>query len=125
MTNILIIILGCVILKPLAASLTLGAGGDGGVFAPSIVTGAFIGLLVAIFANRYLGMELIPLNFALLGAATLLSATIHAPFTALFLACSIVNGGYILFIPIAICVFLSKFIASYLCNYTVYTFRKV
>lgn len=123
-TNILFIILACIILKPLAASLTLGAGGDGGVFAPSIVTGAFIGLFVAFFANKFLGMELIPLNFALLGAATMLSAAIHAPFTALFLACSIVDGGYILFIPIAICVFLSKFIASYLCSYTIYTFNK-
>lgn len=124
LTHILLIILGCIILKPLAASLTLGAGGDGGVFAPSIVTGAFIGLLVAFLSNKYLGMDFIPLNFAMLGAATMLSAAIHAPFTSLFLACSIVSGGYILFIPIAVCVFLSKFIASYLCNYTVYTFKK-
>ena len=113
-----------VFLKPLAASLTLGAGGDGGVFAPSIVTGAFLGITVALFCNYFFGTELIILNFALIGAAAMLSAAIHAPLTALFLTCNLVEEGYALFVPILIGVFISKLIAEFLCDYTVYTYRR-
>ncbi len=42
-----------IFLKPVASSLTLGAGGDGGVFAPSIVSGALLGLLFALACNTY------------------------------------------------------------------------
>lgn len=113
-----------VFLKPLAASLTLGAGGDGGVFAPSIVTGAFLGILVSLISNHFFNTDLIVLNFAIIGAAAMLSAAIHAPLTALFLACNIVGHGYILFIPILIGVFIAKKCAQILCDYTVYTYRR-
>ena len=113
-----------ILLKPLAASLTLGAGGDGGVFAPSIITGAFLGITVAVVCNHFLGTDLIVLNFALIGAATMLSAAIHAPLTALFLTCNIVGGGFILFIPILIGVFIAKQTATFLCDYTVYTYDR-
>lgn len=120
LTGLLILL---VILKPLIASVTLGAGGDGGVFAPSIVAGSFLGMLVAVCCNHYFGTHLIILNFALLGGAAMLSAAIHAPLTALFLTCSIVNGGFILFVPILLGNFIAKYIAKYFCSYTVYSFR--
>ena len=111
------------ILKPLAAALTLGAGGDGGVFAPSIVSGAFLGMLTAMLINHYFGTQLIITNFALLGAAAMLSAAIDAPLTSIFLICSMVNGGYLLFIPILICSFIAKYSAQLLCSYTVYSYN--
>ncbi|MGC4059280.1 MAG: chloride channel protein [Chitinophagaceae bacterium] len=111
-----------IFLKPLAASLTLGAGGDGGVFAPSLVSGAVLGILVAVVCNHFLHTHLIVLNFALIGAAAMLSAAIHAPMTAVFLACGLTPGGFILFIPILIGTMLSKAIAQKLCSYTVYTY---
>src|SRR5690606_15996384 len=86
-----------ILLKPLAASLTLGAGGDGGVFAPSIVAGAFLGYFFAQFCNVHFGMNLIPLNFALVGACVTLSASIYAPFTSLIFACNRVPNGFKLF----------------------------
>jgi CIC family chloride channel protein len=110
------------ILKPLAAALTLGAGGDGGVFAPSIVSGAVLGMLTAMLINHYFGTQLIIINFALLGAAAMLSAAIDAPLTSIFLVCSMVNGGYLLFIPILICSFIAKYSAQLLCSYTVYSY---
>ncbi|RAV30015.1 chloride channel protein [Sinomicrobium soli] len=113
-----------IILKPLAASLTLGAGGDGGVFAPSIVTGALLGILVAVCCNHYFHTELIPLNFALIGAGAMLSAAIHAPLTALFLTCTLAGGGFNLFIPVLIGVFTARYVAGYLCRYTVYTYNR-
>lgn len=115
-------LVGIAVLKPLAAALTLGAGGDGGVFAPSIVAGAFLGLMVAFIGNQYFGMHLIPLNFALIGAAVTLSAALFAPFTAVVLICSLLPGGYLLFFPILICCLISHQFAKKLLPYNVYTY---
>ena len=110
------------LLKPLAASLTLGAGGDGGVFAPSIVAGAFLGLMIAFLGNNYFEMQLIPINFALIGAAATLSASLYAPFTSVVLICNLLPNGYILFVPILICCFISFFVAKWILPYNVYTY---
>lgn len=110
------------VLKPLAAALTLGAGGDGGVFAPSIVAGAFLGLMVAFIGNNYFGMHLIPLNFALIGAAVTLSGSLFAPFTSVVLVCNLLPEGYILFLPILICCLISHQFAKKLLPYNVYTY---
>ena len=80
----MLLLLALVFLKPVASSLTLGAGGDGGVFAPSIVSGALLGLLFALACNTYFHTDLILINFVLVGAAATLSASIYAPLTALF-----------------------------------------
>ena len=112
-----------VFLKPLASSLTLGAGGDGGVFAPSIVAGAFLGLAFAGLCNRYFGTSLVYLNFMLIGAAAALSAAIYAPFTALFLVCNLAPNGFALFFPILLCSLASNYAAQWLFPYNVYTFN--
>lgn len=118
----LISLLLLVLLKPLAASLTLGAGGDGGVFAPSIVSGAFLGILVAGVCNTYLGTNLILINFALAGMAAALSAAIHAPFTTLFLVCGLIPNGFVLFLPILFVSVVAKLFAQYILPYNVYTY---
>ena len=115
-------LLAVAVLKPLASSLTLGAGGDGGVFAPSIVAGAFLGLMVAFIGNTYFGMKLIPINFALLGAAVTLSASLYAPFTSVILICNLLPDGYNLFVPILVCCFIATQFAKILLPYNVYTY---
>ncbi|KEY19014.1 chloride channel protein [Kaistella antarctica] len=115
-------LLAVAVLKPLASSLTLGAGGDGGVFAPSIVAGAFLGLMVAFIGNTYFGMKLIPVNFALLGAAVTLSASLYAPFTSVILICNLLPDGYNLFVPILVCCFIATQFAKILLPYNVYTY---
>lgn len=111
-------------LKPLAASLTLGAGGDGGVFAPSIVAGAFLGMLFAQLCNHWFGAELIVLNFALFGAAAMLSAAIHAPFASLFIIMSVVPNGMELFVPLLIASIIAKVLAKWIYPYNVYTYKE-
>src|SRR5690554_6108261 len=102
-STVSLFVLLCVfLLKPIAAALTLGAGGDGGVFAPSIVAGAVMGLLFATVCNQFFTMELSMLNFALVGAAATLSASIYAPLTTLLLVCNLLPNGFDLFVPILI-----------------------
>lgn len=117
-----VFLLFLILLKPLASSLTLGAGGDGGVFAPSIVAGAFLGFTFALFCNTFFGTSLVYLNFVLVGAAATLSASIYAPFTALFLVCNLAPNGYMLFLPILTGCLISKNIAQRILPYNVYTY---
>jgi CIC family chloride channel protein len=114
---------GILLLKPIITSVTLGAGGDGGVFAPGIFIGAFLGLFLAIMLNTFFNAGVIPLNFMIVGMAAMLSASIHAPFTALFLVCGLVND-YTLFVPLLIVSLVAKYTAQRIFPYTVYSFAK-
>lgn len=110
------------IFKPLAASLTLGAGGDGGVFAPSIVAGAFLGLMFATFCNTYFNTQLILLNFAMVGAAATLSASLYAPFTTLVLICGLLPNGNALALPILMSCLIAQQFSKKVLPYNVYTY---
>ncbi|MEO8795412.1 MAG: chloride channel protein [Daejeonella sp.] len=118
----ILLLLALMFLKPLAAALTLGAGGDGGVFAPSIVAGAFLGLLFAKFFNSYFDTHLVLVNFALVGAAATLSASLYAPFTSLILICGLIPNGYSLFVPVLMSCFLAQIFSKRILPYNVYTY---
>ncbi|MEO8237192.1 MAG: chloride channel protein [Flavobacterium sp.] len=113
--------IGIIILKPIVTSITLASGGDGGVFAPSLFIGAFLGLLLASILNTFFNTQVIPVNFMIIGMAAVLSASIHAPFTAIFLVCGLTND-YTLFFPILVVCLISKYTAKMIYPYTVYTY---
>jgi CIC family chloride channel protein len=113
--------IGVLLLKPIVTSITLASGGDGGVFAPSLFIGAFLGLLVASILNTFFDTQIIPINFMVIGMAAVLSASIHAPFTAIFLVCGLTNN-YTLFFPILAACLISKYTAKMIYPNTVYTF---
>lgn len=113
--------IGILILKPIVTSITLASGGDGGVFAPSLFIGAFLGLLLASILNSFFHVNVIPINFMIIGMAAVLSASIHAPFTAIFLVCGLTND-YTLFFPIMAVCLISKYTAKTIYPYTVYSY---
>ncbi len=120
----LLLVGGLILIKPIAASLTLGIGGDGGVFAPSLIVGALLGLLFALLANHIFHADLIVSNFMLLGSAAMLSAAIFAPLTAIALGCGLATGGLALVFPAALMCYLSKYVARALFGYTVYSYQE-
>jgi CIC family chloride channel protein len=109
-----------IFLKVVATSLTLGSGGNGGIFAPSLFTGALTGFLLAFFINTTGITNLHVSNFIVVGMAGIMSGVVHAPLTALFLIAEI-TGGYVLFVPLMIVAALSFFISRYFEPYTIYT----
>lgn len=113
--------IGVLVFKPIITSATLASGGDGGVFAPSLFVGAFLGFLTATVLNTFFGADVIVVNFVIIGMAAVLSASIHAPFTALFLVCGLVND-YTLFLPIMAICLISKYTAQLIYPFTVYTY---
>lgn len=95
------LIFALVVLKVVATSVTIGAGGVGGIFAPALFTGVHLGFLYASVVNL-LGIGKISVsNFALVGMAGLIAAVVHAPLTAIFLIADI-TSGYELLVPLMI-----------------------
>jgi CIC family chloride channel protein len=87
--------------KAIATSVTFGAGGIGGIFAPTLFMGAYTGLFFTTFL-KYLGIDhLNASNFALVGMGGLIAGVLHAPLTAIFLIAEI-TSGYQLFVPLMI-----------------------
>lgn len=104
--NVLLIILfllGLIVFKIVATSLTFGAGGIGGIFAPTLFTGSLTGYVFALCVNYtdLFGHKLSLINFAMVGMAGLMAGVLLAPLTAIFLIAEI-TGGYELFIPLMI-----------------------
>ena len=88
-------------LKVFATGLTLGCGGNGGNFAPSLFLGSYVGFFFSKFLNLT-GLTKLPIsNFTMVGMAGILSGLFHAPLTAIFLIAEI-TGGYNLMIPLMI-----------------------
>lgn len=90
------------IFKVFASSATNGAGGTGGIFAPSLFLGCIAGFVFAYVIN---GSHLSPFlpheNFALMGMAGVMAGVMHAPLTGTFLIAEL-TGGYELLLPLLI-----------------------
>ncbi|WP_295337094.1 chloride channel protein [Flavobacterium sp.] len=90
------------LLKAFATGLTLGSGGNGGNFAPSLFVGSYLGYFVAKSINLLNFTHPLPIaNFTIVGMAGILSGLFHAPLTAIFLIVEI-TGGYDLMVPLMI-----------------------
>ncbi|MCZ4243705.1 chloride channel protein [Pedobacter punctiformis] len=90
-----------VFMKSVATLATLGAGGNGGTFAPSLIMGGLIGFIFAYVVNLSGIAHLNVSNFIVAGMAASLSSIMHAPLTGIFLIAEI-TGGYILMVPLMI-----------------------
>ncbi len=115
-SNMLIPMFGLILLtKVFATTSTTGAGGCGGLFAPSLFLGCISGFVFASIWNQYgLISTVSPQNYALLGMAGVMTAIMHSPLTSVFLIAEL-TGGYSLLLPLMIIT-----VSSYL---TVYTFE--
>jgi chloride channel protein, CIC family len=98
---VLVFLSAIVLTKAIATGLTLSGGGNGGNFAPSLMTGAFLGMLFSKFINTTGLAELPEGNFTLVAMAGVMSGVMHAPLTAIFLIAE-VTGGYGLMIPLMV-----------------------
>jgi CIC family chloride channel protein len=80
------LLIGFAFAKMLATSLTLGSGGSGGLFTPTLFVGAAFGGGIGVLAHQLLpNFGLHPEAWALVGMAGLIAGTLHAPITAIFM----------------------------------------
>ena len=119
---VIALLVGLVIFKVIATSLTLGAGGIGGIFAPVLFMGSAMGHCLALFINSLgiLRNDISVSNFTLVGMAGLMAGIMHAPLTAIFLIAELTRG-YELFIPLMITAAISYLVTSQFQPHSVYT----
>tara|TARA_R110002072_G_scaffold142804_1_gene288263 strand:- start:36707 stop:38503 length:1797 start_codon:yes stop_codon:yes gene_type:complete len=115
------LLIGLVLFKVIASSLTFGAGGVGGIFAPTLFMGSIMGFSVAKILNNIgiLSTNVSESNFTLVGMTGLMAGVLHAPLTAIFLIAE-VTGGYELFIPLMITAAIAFTITKYFVPHSVY-----
>ena len=101
-----------IFLKVIASAITLGSGGNGGIFGPSLFTGALLGFVFAQVMNHLGWIELNTTNFVAVAMGGVISGVLHAPLTGVFLIAE-VTGGYTLFVPLMIVSAISYFITRY------------
>lgn len=98
---LLVFVGATMMLKAFASGITLGSGGNGGNFAPSLFLGSYAGFFFSKLLN-ITGLAQLPVsNFTMVGMAGILSGLFHAPLTAIFLIAEITRG-YDLMIPLMI-----------------------
>ncbi len=108
------------LLKIVATSITLGSGGSGGVFAPSLFMGAMLGGLFGTVANYLLPDIAAPSGaYALVGMAAVFSAAARAPLTAIIILFEMTRD-YAIILPLMLAVVVGTFIAHQLNPLSIY-----
>ena len=113
------------ILKLVATILTLGSGGSGGVFAPSLFMGAMLGAAFALAVQQVAPAGFIaPAGaYALVGMAAVFSASAHAPVTAILILFEL-TGDYRIILPLMLTVVISTVLAQRLLHgESIYTLK--
>jgi CIC family chloride channel protein len=110
-----------VVAKMVATSLTIGIGGSGGVFAPSLVIGAAFGAA----AGEAIGLVIPGLSgqagtFALVGMAAVFAGATRAPITAGIILFEL-TGEYTIILPLLLAVIVATGISRLLSRDTIYT----
>ncbi len=112
-----------VLLKMIATSVTLGAGGSGGVFAPALFIGAMAGgAFGAIVHNAFPTWTAPSGAYALVGMAALFGAAAHAPITAIVVLFEMTDD-YQIILPLMFSVVLSYLIAGRLFQDSIYSLK--
>ena len=119
---LLIFLFAIVFLKSIATAVTLGAGGIGGIFAPSLFIGSVFGFSFSKLINSLGWFNLSEKNFALVGMGGVIAGILHAPLTGLFLIAEI-TGGYDLVIPLMLTAAISFLTSKYFNPHSLYTMQ--
>jgi CIC family chloride channel protein len=117
------LLLALIFLKPLATSLTLGSGNSGGVFAPSLFSGAALGgafgyLVESIFPGMTAGTG----AFATVGMAAVFAGAARAPFTAILIVFEMTDDIQLI-LPLMAAVIFSMIVSERLLKDSIYTLK--
>jgi CIC family chloride channel protein len=112
-------------MKILATSLTLGSGGSGGIFAPSLFIGALLGESFGQLAGMvFPGMMIPPGAYALVGMAAVFAGTAHAPISAILLLFEM-TGNYKILPPLMVTCVIAAIMVRWMTRYNIYTLKLV
>jgi CIC family chloride channel protein len=117
------IALALVFIKILATSLTLGSGGSGGIFAPSLFMGAMLGYFFGSFVHQYFpDISASPGAYALVAMGGLVAGTTRAPITAIIIVFELTNDYHII-LPLMITCIISTILSARFSRESIYTLK--
>ncbi len=112
-----------IIAKMLAVSFTIGSGGSGGVFAPSLFIGAMLGEAYGTLLQGFFPTTVThPSNYGLVGMAAVFAGAARAPMTAIIILFEL-TGDYSVILPLMFTIVISTIVAEALGKETIYTLK--
>jgi CIC family chloride channel protein len=109
--------------KILATTVTLGSGGSGGIFAPSLFMGSMLGgTLGQIFHGMFPNITASSGAYALVGMAAVVAATTHAPITAIVIIFEMTTE-YSVILPLIISSIIATVITTRMLEGSIYTIK--
>ncbi|MHB2024330.1 MAG: chloride channel protein, partial [Mycobacteriales bacterium] len=109
-------------LKPLVTSLCLGSGATGGLFTPTLSTGAMLGgFLGSAWSRMWPGSA--TGSYAVVGAAAMIGAATQAPLSSLVLVLELTRTTDGLMVPMMLATALATLVARLLDGYSIYSAR--
>lgn len=109
--------------KMAATWITLGSGGSGGIFAPSLFMGAMLGASFGSVANTlWPALTAPPGAYALVGMAAFFSGAAHAPITAILILFEM-TGDYRIILPLMLATVISTLLSTLLSRDSIYTLK--
>lgn len=117
------IVLVLLALKVLATSITLGSGGSGGVFAPSLFMGAALGgAFGSLFHDAFPGATAPAGAYAMVGMAAFFAVVVRGPITAIIIIFEL-TGDYEIILPVMAAVVVGVIISHVFSKESIYTHR--
>jgi len=112
---------GLIVAKLLATCVTLGSGGSGGVFAPSLFLGAMLGGLVGMGVHaRFPELTAVPNAYALVGMGAVVAAAARAPITTILIVFEL-TSDYRIMLPLMVACIVATLFAQRLGKESIYT----
>jgi CIC family chloride channel protein len=109
--------------KILATSITIGSGGSGGIFAPSLFMGAMAGGFFGTAAHAVLpGVTATSGAYSIVGMGAVVSGTTHGPLSAILILFEM-TGDYKIILPLMIACIISYLASSQLLKESIYTLK--
>lgn len=119
------LLLVLVMCKILATSITIGSGGSGGIFAPSLFMGAMAGgFFGTVVHNLFPSVTASPGAYSIVGMGAVVSATTHGPLTALLMLFEM-TGDYKIILPLMITCIISSIAGRQFFKESIYTLKLV
>lgn len=111
--------------KILATSITIGSGGSGGIFAPSLFLGAMAGgFFGAVVHQLFPGLTASPGAYSIVGMGAVVSATTHGPLAAILILFEM-TGDYKIILPLMLSCIIAAIAAGQLMRDSIYTLKLI
>jgi CIC family chloride channel protein len=109
--------------KILATIITLGSGGSGGIFAPSLFMGAMLGQAFGVIVHSLFPAITAPSGaYALVGMAAFFTGTAHAPITSILILFEM-TGDYHIILPLMLTTVMSTLVSRLISRESIYTLK--